>query len=83
MRKSIDLADQIMLKLLDIVPAHTIEQFSLAEALKKEFKIVEGKNFIKTYTTKRMKENAQAILAAFFYENQFSSFDYKVQRSHN
>ncbi len=82
MRKSIDLADQIMLKLLDIVPAHTIEQFSLAEALKKEFKIVEGKNFIKTYTTKRMKENAQAILAAFFYENQFSSFDYKVQRSH-
>ena len=70
MRPSIDWADKLMLELLKIVPAHTIEEFSLSESLKKKYKLVEGKKFVALYSTSRKKEYANKILTNFFLKNQ-------------
>jgi len=66
MRSSIELADQLMLKLIDLVPAHTVEQFSLSEMLRKKFKIVEGKNYIDIYSTSGKKCYAEKNIDQFF-----------------
>tara|TARA_B110000008_G_C16928562_1_gene547772 strand:- start:1181 stop:1672 length:492 start_codon:yes stop_codon:yes gene_type:complete len=65
MRPSLEWADKLLVKLFDIVPVHTIEEFSLSESLIKKYKLVEGKNFISLYSTSRKKEYAKNILLNF------------------
>ena len=55
MRQNIDWADKLMIKLFDMVSAHTIEEFSLSESLIREYNIVEGKKFVSLYSTSRKK----------------------------
>ena len=83
MRPSLDLADELLLKFIDIVPAHTIEPFALVEMLKRKYKIVEGKKFVNLYSTSRKKEHVVKILSKFFIENKSSSFEsliYEAQK---
>jgi len=65
MRSSIELADQLMLKLIDLVPAHTVEQFSLSEMLQKKFNIVQGKRYIDIYSTSGKKRYAKKVIGHF------------------
>jgi heptosyltransferase III len=74
MRRSLDLADKLMLKLFELVPAHTIEPFSLSELLLKKYSIVEGKKFVSLYSTSRKKEYASKVLSKFFNHNQSQPF---------
>jgi heptosyltransferase III len=69
MRQNIDWADKLMIKLFDMVSAHTIEEFSLSESLIREYNIVEGKKFVSLYSTSRKKEHARKVLSKFFEEN--------------
>lgn len=65
-------ADILMLNLikkLDISRVHTIEQFSLSEILKKMFKIIEGKKYIRIYSTSKRKNYALKKINTFFKEN--------------
>jgi hypothetical protein len=66
MKPSLDWADKLMLELINIVPAHTIEPFSLSEALLRKYKIVEGKDYVSLYSTSRKKIHATEILSKFF-----------------
>ena len=75
MRPSLELADQLLLKFIDIVPAHTIEPFALVEMLRRKYKIVEGKGFVSLYSTSRKKGHAVKILSKFFIEKNSLSFD--------
>jgi hypothetical protein len=65
MRPSLDWADKLMQAFIDIVPAHTIEPFSLAESLLKKYKMAEGKKYVSLYSTSRKKEHAMPIIAKF------------------
>jgi hypothetical protein len=67
MRSSLDWADKLMLIFISIVPAHTIEPFSLSESLLKRYKITEGKKYVSNYSTSRKKEHAMPIIAKFLY----------------
>ena len=66
MYPSLQWADKLLLKFIDIVPAHTIEPFSLSESLLLKYKIVEGKKLVNMYSTSRKKEYAVKILSQFF-----------------
>jgi hypothetical protein len=78
MRPSLEWADLLMLKLYELVPSHTIEPFSLSEALLREYTLVEGKNFVSLYSTSRKKQYANKILSNFFIESNFLSLDEKI-----
>ena len=78
MRPSLDWADKLMLKFFDIVPAHTIEPFSLSETLLRKYKLVEGKNFVSLYSTSRKKKYARNILSNFFNNNKLLNLDEKI-----
>ena len=71
MRKHLEWADKLLLKFLDILPAHTIEEFSLSETLLKKYEIKEGKNYVGVYSTSRKKLHAEKIIKLFF--NKYSS----------
>ena len=66
MYPSLQWADKLLLKFIDIVPAHTIEPFALSESLLLKYKIVEGKKLVNLYSTSRKKEYAVKILSQFF-----------------
>ena len=78
MRQSLDFADKLMLKLFELVPAHTIEPFSLSEFLLKKYSIVEGKKFVSLYSTSRKKEFASKVLSNFFKNNHSEPVSKKV-----
>ena len=65
MRPSLDWADKLLRVFIDMVPAHTIEPFSLAESLLRKYKINEGKKYVSLYSTSRKKEHAIPIIAKF------------------
>ena len=70
MRSSLDLADKLMLEFFKTVPAHTIEPFSLVESLKiNKCNLVEGKKFVKLYSTSGRKKYASKVLSKFFTDN--------------
>lgn len=79
MRPSLDWADMLMLKLHELVPAHTIEPFSLSESLLRKYKIVEGKEYVGLYSTSRKKEYAMNILSIFFKKNKFLDFNQLIR----
>ena len=83
MRPSLDWADNLLLKFIDMVPVHTIEQFALSESLLKKYRLVEGKNFVSLYSTSRKKEHANNILSNFFKENKMSHIDEQVSLAQN
>lgn len=62
----LDYADQLMLSLMEKTDIHTIEQFSLVEALKTKYNVIEGKNFVKHYSTSGKKKHAEKVLRLFF-----------------
>ena len=69
MRPSLEWADKLMLEFYKMVPAHTIEPFSLSESLLKKYKVVEGSEFISLYSTSRKKEFASKVISNFFVES--------------
>ena len=83
MRPSLNWADQLMLKFYHMVPAHTIEPFSLSESLLRDYKILEGKRFVSLYSTSRKKEYVTNILSKFFNENESLPFLEQVKLSQN
>ena len=62
----LDYADQLMLSLMKKTDIHTIEQFSLVEALKTQVNVVEGKKLVKHYSTSGKKKHAEKVLQSFF-----------------
>jgi heptosyltransferase-3 len=64
-----DLLMSSLLKILDIDKAHTIEQFSLVEILRKEFKVIEGKKYINIFSTSGKKYFALKKINNFLKEN--------------
>jgi heptosyltransferase-3 len=64
-----DLLMSSLLKILDIDKAHTIEQFSLVEILRKEFKVIEGKKYISIFSTSGKKYFALKKINNFLKEN--------------
>jgi len=79
MRPSLEWSDKLLLKLNDLVPSHTIEPFALSETLLRNYKLVEGKNFVSLYSTSRKKEYASKILDKFFFQNEKKN-DFKENR---
>ena len=65
MRPSLDWADKLMQEFVSIVPAHTIEPFSLAESLLRKYRMTEGKKYVSLYSTSRKKEHALKIISEF------------------
>ena len=78
MRSSLEWADKLMQVFIDMVPAHTIEPFSLAESLLRKYKIMEGKNFVSLYSTSRKKKHATPIIAEFLKKSQVMPIDKKI-----
>ena len=78
MRPSLEWADLLMQKFYKIVPSHTIEPFALSESLLKNYKLVEGKNYVSLYSTSRKKDYAKNILLSFFKKNKFLSIEEQV-----
>lgn len=70
-KKILDEADDIMLCLLNIVDAHTIEPFALTEAIKADHNLFESKQYIRNYSTSGKKRFALKVLNTFF--NEFSN----------
>ena len=59
-----------LLEFFKMVPAHTIEPFSLVESLKiNKCNLVEGKKFVKLYSTSGRKKYASKVLSKFFTDN--------------
>ena len=83
MRPSLDWADKLMVKLFYIVPSHTIEPFALSESLLRRYKMIEGKNYVKLYSTSRKKEYARKILSNFFKENNLLQVDEQIRLAQN
>ena len=65
MRPSLDWADKLLQVFIDLVPAHTIEPFSLAESLLRRYKMIEGKKYVSLYSTSRKKKHAMPIISEF------------------
>ena len=79
MRLSLDWSDKLLIELIDIVPAHTIEPFALSEALLKKYQIVEGKNYVSLYSTSRKKTHAIEVLKRFFEQYHNFSIEEKIK----
>ena len=79
MRPSLEWADKLMQVFIDIVPAHTIEPFSLSESLLKNYKITEGKKYVSLYSTSRKKEHALPIISEFLFNSQKLPIDKKIK----
>ena len=73
-RSVLDHADDIMLCLLNHVDAHTIEPFSLTEAIKSDHRLFESKDFVEHYSTSGKKRHALAVLEKFFESHRGASF---------
>lgn len=78
MRPSLDWSDKLMLKFIDMVPAHTIEPFSLSETLLKKYTIAEGKHLVSLYSTSGKKAYAVKILKNFFEKNKDNNIKEQV-----
>jgi hypothetical protein len=83
MRPSLDWADQLMQVFVDMVPAHTIEPFSLAESLLRKYKITEGKKYVSLYSTSRKKEHALPIIDEFLNKCQALPIDKQISLAQN
>jgi hypothetical protein len=78
MRPSLDWADKLMQVFINIVPAHTVEMFSLAESLIRKYKLIEGKKYISLYSTSRKKHYAMPIISEFLNQCQTLSINEQI-----
>ena len=78
MRPSLDWADKLMQEFVSIVPAHTIEPFSLAESLLRKYRMTEGKKYVSLYSTSRKKEHAVKIISEFLNKCQVFPIDRQI-----
>jgi len=78
MRDSLEWSDKLMKVFFELVPAHTIEPFSLSESLLRHFKIAEGKKFVSLYSTSRKKEHAIPIIVEFLRKSESFSIERKI-----
>lgn len=67
--KDADLLMSNLVETLDSDKAHTIEQLSLVEILKKDFRVIEGKKYINIYSTSGKKNFALKEINNFLKEN--------------
>ena len=79
MYSSLEWSDKLLLELINIVPAHTIEPFALSEALLRKYQIVEGKDFVSLYSTSRKKLHATEILSKFFEQQINNSLEDQIK----
>ena len=79
MYSSLEWSDKLLLELINIVPAHTIEPFALSEALVRKYQIVEGKDFVSLYSTSRKKLHATEILSKFFEQQINNSLEDQIK----
>ncbi|MDA7437931.1 hypothetical protein N8773_01035 [Candidatus Pseudothioglobus singularis] len=78
MRPSLEWADKLMQILIETVPAHTVEPFSLSESLLRKYKMTEGKKYVGLYSTSRKKEHAIPIIAEFLNKCQALPIDKQI-----
>ena len=78
MRPSLEWSDKLMLKFIDMVPAHTIEPFSLSETLLKKYTMAEGKHLVSLYSTSGKKEYVVEILKKFLEENKDKTIENQI-----
>jgi hypothetical protein len=78
MRPSLEWADKLMQVFIDMVPAHTIEPFSLAESLLRKYKMTEGKKYVSLYSTSRKKEHAIPVIDEFLNKCQTLPIDKQI-----
>lgn len=78
MRPSLEWADKLMQEFIEIVPAHTIEPFSLSESLLRKYNMTEGKNYVSLYSTSRKKQHAMPIISNFLDKSEAFSIDKKI-----
>jgi heptosyltransferase-3 len=76
--KYIDIADILLQEFKQLVPSHTIEQFALSEALSLEYIIIEGKKFIRLYSTSAKADYAKVVLRSFFQKHSKEKFAKQV-----
>jgi len=81
MRMDLDIADKLMSKLVDIVPAHTVEPFSFSEILLRTYSMVEGKDLVGLYSTSGKKKHAALVLSDFFRYSKGLSVDNKISKA--
>lgn len=77
----LDAADDIMLCVLDVVDAHTIEPFALTEAIKSDHNLFESKQYVKNYSTSGKKRFALTVLQKFFDDLSGSPIEKQVEAS--
>lgn len=80
MANELDYADRLMqcFRQADC-KAHTIEQFALSEALRRNYTLVAAKNWVNHYSTSGRKDYARGVLADFFKEHGHRSFDEQIK----
>jgi len=81
MRSSLEWADKLMIKFVDLVPAHTIEPFSLSETLLRKYTIAQGKKYVSLYSTSRKKEYCAKVLSIFFMKYKSFPINEQIQLS--
>jgi heptosyltransferase-3 len=80
MFEQIDYADDIILVFMETdCKAHTIEQFALSEALRRNYTLVAAKNWVNHYSTSGRKDYARGVLVDFFKEHGHRSFDEQIK----
>lgn len=80
-RAILDTADDIMLCLLDVVDAHTIEPFALTEAIKADHNLFESKQYVENYSTSGKKKFALTMLQKFFDDLSDSPIEKQIEAS--
>lgn len=68
----LDISDELMQALLPLVSAHTIEQFSFVEVMKKHYHINEGKQWVRHYSRHKQKIYAEKQITHFL--NTYQSY---------
>lgn len=71
----------LMLDKIDVNKAHTIEQFSLAEVLRKKLKLIEGKKHVSIFSTSKQKRYALPVIEKFLAENKNLDIKHLSQKS--
>lgn len=80
-RAVLDVADDIMLCLLDLVDSHTIEPFALTEAIKADHNLFESKQYVENYSTSGKKRFALTVLQRFFDDLSGSTIEEQIEAS--
>ena len=81
MRNSLEIADKLMLEFKKIVPAHTIEPFSLSEVILTKYNLVEGKKYVSNYSTSGKKQYALSVINNFLSKEKNTPIDSLIKKA--